>query len=251
MNPGVLFLPIFRASTTAYLLGLVVLALFDFYRMRAGLDPSIASLAMVAIWFFTFSLLANRRRYVGRSAAFALLPVALAALAKILTALVMMMVRVYEAMMVFAAENGVDTEDPVALNAAVSDPGFMQAFQMHLETQPEMAEQLVAAAAIPSFIAFWLVMAGFIPWYAQLKRRGGSVADLSNTPSLYEPEPVQAPEAEPEQAGPEPVSPQVEDSAGESEDEAAPEADASDETQDGGADDAGLAGADPSEDKPA
>ncbi|WP_339748224.1 hypothetical protein [uncultured Maricaulis sp.] len=51
MNPLVLFLPVYRASVTAYLLGLVLLATLDAMRMQFGLILIPSGIALIAVWF--------------------------------------------------------------------------------------------------------------------------------------------------------------------------------------------------------
>ncbi len=204
MNPGVLFLPVFRASTTAFLLGLLVLAIVDYVRLGSGINPRLSLLSMVALWFFVFSLHANRRRYVERGAELALLPLGLAVLGKGIGWFVGVMGYSIQAMIAFAADNGVDIErdatmgeafeDPEFLEA-VGDPGFMQAFSDFAENDPELNAAAAQAGAFPSFLGFWLILLAFIPWFALMKRRGGQLAPGADTPSLFNPAPLADPPA--------------------------------------------------------
>lgn len=205
MNPGVLFLPVFRASMTAYLLGLALLALLDFWRLHSGIPNQFLGLTAIAVWFFVFSLHANRRRYVGRGSGMAFLPVILAAVAKLITGLVVIFAAVFDQMRAFAAENGVDVSDDEAFLNALADPGFVAAFEEYAEGNEALAIEIAQAAATPSYIAFWLVILAFAPWFAQLKRKGGHIGDYEGTPSMLNPAPLAPAQPEPQpQAEPDP-----------------------------------------------
>tara|TARA_R110000868_G_scaffold222065_3_gene473982 strand:- start:2845 stop:3402 length:558 start_codon:yes stop_codon:yes gene_type:complete len=169
MNPLVLFLPVYRASVSAYLLGLVVLALLDAMRMQFGVMLIPSWIVLIALWFFVYSLHANRRRHAMRQPEMAALPLGVAVLAKGVAALGSMFMGLVVAMVDFAASNGVDTTDPEALNEAFIEPGFQQTFQDDFLAHPEMAEALVAGAAWPSYFGFWLVIALFAIWFARMR----------------------------------------------------------------------------------
>ena len=173
MNPLVLFLPVYRASTTAFLAGLGVLALLDFARIEFGLLGGLSWIGMLAIWFFTLSLHINRRRHAERGGGLAFLPLVLAVIVKGIAAFFAMVASLYPAMLRFAEDNGVDTDDPVALNEALSEPGFQQEFSRQLQENPEMVAQMLESSGISSFIGFWLVIAIFAIWFARMVRTGG------------------------------------------------------------------------------
>lgn len=175
MNPLVLFLPNFKASTTAYLLGLVILAAADYARLQFGIPFIPGWIGMIAIWFFVFSLHANRRRAVEQGIGLAFLPVTLAIVAKGIGAVVGFFPGLMDTMTQFAEESGVDTSDSAALQEAFNDPGFQQSYQAWLEANPEVIASFLSGTAIPSFIGFWLVIAVFAIWFAQMKRTGGSI----------------------------------------------------------------------------
>lgn len=205
MNPGILFLPVFRASTTAFLLGLVVLAVADYFRITSGLNPSLLMLTMLVMIFFVFSLHANRRRYVERGAALGLLPVGLAMIAKFLGWFGGIVMFAMGSMVEFAAENGVDVDADATLGEALADPDFVQAiedpqfieaFSAWAETNEAMNAAAAAAGGMPSFIGFWIVILAFAPWFALMKRRGGTIEHAASTPGRYDPEPAAAPQAE-------------------------------------------------------
>ncbi|WP_203292702.1 hypothetical protein [Maricaulis parjimensis] len=172
MNPLVLFLPVYRASVTAYLGGIALLAVFDFLRLQSGLPGLMMVFGMLAIWFFVLSLHVNRRRHAGRDIALAFLPVGLAILGKMLGSFIALMPGIYSAMMEFASGNGVDTSDPQALQEALSDPGFQTEFQRQLEANPELVEHIASASGSGSFLGFWLVIAGFAIWFSRMQRAG-------------------------------------------------------------------------------
>ena len=79
---------------------------------------------------------------------------------------------IYNAMVEFAAENGVDTSDQAALAEAMGEPGFQQEFQRALQENPEMLEQLTGATGLASFIGFWLVILAFAIWFSRMSRQG-------------------------------------------------------------------------------
>ncbi|MAK65246.1 MAG: hypothetical protein CMF75_10990 [Maricaulis sp.] len=170
MNPLVPFLPVYRASVTAYLGGIALLAVLDFLRLQSSLPGGAMILGLLAIWFFVLSLHVNRRRHAGRDIALAFLPVGLAIVGKILGSFISLMPGIYTAMMEFARSNGVDTDDPQALQAALSDPGFQTEFQRQLEANPELVEHIASAAGSGSFLGFWLVIAGFAIWFARMQK---------------------------------------------------------------------------------
>ncbi|MGK0266748.1 MAG: hypothetical protein ACI82N_001000 [Maricaulis sp.] len=169
MNPLVLFLPVYRASVTAYLLGLVLLAALDAMRMQFGLILIPSGFALIAIWFFVYALHANRRRHAMREPALAILPVAAAILAKGASAVAGIFPGLVAAMTDFAERNGVDTSDPQAFADAINQPGFQQAFQDDLQSRPEILDALLAGMAWPSWFGFWLVIALFAVWFARMR----------------------------------------------------------------------------------
>ena len=249
MNPGVLFLPTFRASTTAYILGLVVLAIFDFWRMKSGVTHLNGWPGALLIGFFVFSIHANRRAHAERGRALGLLPVVVGWVVSGIGAIVAFMPGVFSAMRDFAAENGVNVEDDQAFAEAVQDPAFTDAFTAHIEANEAIGEAIVSSAQTGLYFGFWLTIVAFGIWFAQMKRRGGALEGLDDTPSLYQPAataaapepaaseetPVQATEeAAPEPAEePEPAPAPAEESAAEAPAEAEPaDTEPTDEPQD-------------------
>jgi hypothetical protein len=175
MNPGVMFLPIYRATTTAFILGMVVLAIFDAIRI-AGWVPDFANnYLMMVVWLGVFSLFANRRRHAGKGFGLAFLPVIVAVLTKGIGALVGMLPPAMESMYAFAAENGVDTDNTAELSSALNDQGFQQAWQQSLTENADGLSMFEAASTWPSFIGFWIVVVLFGFWFAGMKKTGGAL----------------------------------------------------------------------------
>lgn len=172
MNPLALLMPTHRASVSAFVLGLALLAMIDALRLAFGTAPIPGFIPLFVIWWVCFSLFANRRRHAGRNIGLAVLPVLLAILAKGIGAMVGIGMRLFAGMMTFAEEQGVDTTDQIALNEAMMDPGFQPAFQAWLEADEARLLEMVSAGAWPSFIAFWVVAGVFGLWFATLQRNG-------------------------------------------------------------------------------
>jgi len=232
MNPGVLFLPTFRASTTAYILGLVVLAIFDFWRMKSGITHLSGLPGALLVGFFVFSIHANRRAHAERSRALGLLPVIVGWVISGIGAIVAFMPGVFSAMRDFAAENGVNVEDDQAFAEAVQDPAFTDAFTAHIEANEAIGEAIVSSAQTGLYVGFWLTIVAFGIWFAQMKRRGGALEGMDDTPSLYQPAAV-APAAAPEPAASEETPSQAaEEAAPEPAEEPAPDAQAEAEPAD-------------------
>ncbi|WP_370231564.1 hypothetical protein [Cognatishimia sp.] len=191
MNPGVLFLPFYRASTTAFLLGLLVLAVIDFARLSSGVPLIGGWLGMLAVWFFVFSLHANRLRYVERGSGLAMLPLGIAVLVKGIAAFFGVATAVYQQMLDYATANGFDANDPVVMQELSADQQFMEAVVAHIQSDEAVAAQIMSASSTPSFMGFWLVIALFAIWFAQMKRLGGSLKGVRDTtPSMMNPEPL-------------------------------------------------------------
>lgn len=194
MNPGVLFLPVYRASTTAFLLGLLVLAVIDFARISSGVPYLSGWIGLIAMAFFVYSLHANRLRYAERGTDMAFLPLGIAIVIKGIAAVVGMLPGAIQSMTDFAASRGVNTEDQQALAEAMQDPAFAESWMAALETDEALQASLQSASGTSSFIGFWLVIGLFAIWFAQMKRLGGSLpADIEDTPSMLNPTPVATP----------------------------------------------------------
>jgi hypothetical protein len=100
----------------------------------------------------------------------------LAILAKGVGAAVGFGMQIFDAMLEFAADQGVDTSDQIAFKEALADPGFQPAFQSWLEADQERLMAMMQAGAWPSFIGFWLVLGVFAIWFATLQRNGSAAA---------------------------------------------------------------------------
>ena len=176
MNPLVLIWPAYRASTSAFILGLVVLALVDAARIFVGTGVPVLGFALFwAMMFFVLSLHINRLRYVERSAGMAFLPVGLAFVGKGIAGFIGFMGAIMEAMYAYAEEQGVNVDDANELQQAMSDPGFQQSFQTALESDPDRVIEMISASAMPSFVVFWLIIAIFAIWFAQMRPNGGRI----------------------------------------------------------------------------
>ena len=187
MNPLVLFVPSLRASTAAFVLGLILLAVLDYFRITL-LDGSVMLLGMALVWYVTFCLFANRRRHASRGMGLAFLPVILAIVVKGIGSAVGFGLGSWNLMLEFAEENGIDTSDMQEFSESVNDPGFQSGFEEWMVSNPEAAETMLAAAALPSYVAFWAVIALFAAWFATMRSAGGTVdtAATAQTP-LYPP----------------------------------------------------------------
>ncbi|MFS2318022.1 hypothetical protein RMQ97_08800 [Maricaulis sp. D1M11] len=196
MNPLVLFVPSLRASTAAFVLGLILLAVLDYFRITL-LDGSVALLGMALVWYVTFCLFANRRRHASRGMGLAFLPVILAIVVKGIGSAVGFGLGSWNLMLEFAEENGIDTSDMQEFSESVNDPGFQSGFEEWMVSNPEAAETMLAAAALPSYIAFWAVIALFAVWFATMRSAGGTVdtAATAQTP-LYPPAAEETPAEE-------------------------------------------------------
>jgi hypothetical protein len=173
MNPLVLFLPAYRASRTAYVLGLVLLAAIDAVRMSFAGQVSTFVLVLVlalAMGFFVLSLHINRLRYVGRGGGLGVLPVLAGWVVSFVAAFAGWMGGYMEAVRQHLAANGNDTSDEVVLEA-LQDPAFQQEIQRAMQSDPELGMTVLAAGAWPSYFGFWLVIALFAVWFALMKPR--------------------------------------------------------------------------------
>ncbi|RKR03147.1 hypothetical protein [Maricaulis maris] len=174
MNPLALLLPNHRASVSAFILGIAILAALDAIRLAFGTAPVPGIIPMAVIWFCCFSLFANRRRHAGRSIGLAILPIVLSIVAKGIGTLIGVGIASFQAMITFAEEQGVDTSDTVAFNEAVSDPGFQEAFSTWIESDTQRAMEMFSQTAWPSYVGFWGVLAVFVLWFATMQRNSAS-----------------------------------------------------------------------------
>ena len=220
MNPGLLFLPIYRASTTAFLLGLLLLAVIDFARISSGVPYLSGWVGMLALWFFVFSVHANRLRHCERGSGLAFLPLGIAVIAKFIGWISGVFTFTMGAMVEFAAERGIDVDPDGALEDALTNPDFMRAledpdFVQSFTIWAEEDETVQAAAATvgssPSYIGFWVVIALFAIWFSQMKRLGGSLQNVpDDTPSMLNPTPMDPPAQEAPEPSAAPETPPAE-----------------------------------------
>lgn len=208
MNIGVLFLPVYRATSTAFVLGLVLMAGVDAIRISFDIPIISGWVGMIAIWLSVYSLHANRRRHANKSSGIAMMPAILAVLASAISGFVQVMRLGWQHMLEFASANGVDTDDVEALTAALNDPGFQTAWQENLSANPEVMEVWLPGISWASYAGYWLVVAGFAIWFAKMKSAGGAMRDLRQAPTPPEkttkPAASEQPDAAPtEEAGPE------------------------------------------------
>lgn len=178
MNPLVLFLPVYRASTMAFLLGLVVLAALDAVRISFAGNPAIflpILLLALVMCFFVTSLHINRLRHAGRSGGLAALPVVVGVVVSTIASFFGWMSGYFTAAEQVLAESGNDSS-PDALMEAIQDPGFQQQMQQAMQSDPELGMMVLSAGAWPSYFGFWIVIALFAIWFALMKRREGQVS---------------------------------------------------------------------------
>jgi hypothetical protein len=175
MNLGLLFFPVYRASTTAFLLGLALFAMIDWARLSFGIPGLPGWLPVLAIWFFVFSLFANRRRHAQRAVSMSIFPVITAILFKGMGAVL----GGFPAFGVFATEffeaSGVDPTDQVQVQEISNDPAFQRALMEALFGDGGAWGDIAAASAWPSFIGFWSVVLLFAIVFAGMKKTGGSI----------------------------------------------------------------------------
>jgi hypothetical protein len=177
MNLGLLFFPVYRASATAFLLGLALFAMIDWARLSFGMPFLPGWIPVMAIWFFVFSLFANRRRHAQRAVSMSFFPVIIAILFKGLGAVL----GGFPAFGVFAMEffeaSGVDPTNQVQVQEISNDPAFQRAMMEALFGDGGAWNDIVAASTWPSYIAFWLVVGLFGIVFASMKKTGGSIGE--------------------------------------------------------------------------
>jgi protein-S-isoprenylcysteine O-methyltransferase Ste14 len=173
MNPLVLFLPVYRASSTAFVLGLAVLAALDAVRIsQAGNQAAFLPILLLALvmCFFVTSLHINRLRHAGRSGGLAALPVIAGILVSTVAAFFGWASGYLAAAERYLADSGNDAS-PEAVVEAVQDPAFQQQMQQAMQSDPELAMTVISAGAWPSWFGFWIMIALFGIWFALMKRR--------------------------------------------------------------------------------
>lgn len=173
MNPLVIFLPMFRASRTAYVLGFVALAALDAVRVSFAGNASsfllVLTLALV-MGFFVISLHMNRLRYVGRGVGLAALPYGIGVVVSAIAAFAGWMGGYMNAARLHLAEGGNDVGEDAVIQA-LQDPAFQQEMQRAMQNNPELGMMVIGAGAWPSYFAFWIVIALFGIWFALMSPR--------------------------------------------------------------------------------
>lgn len=153
------FQPGRRSDARTFQIALALVALGDAVRLTVlGL---LAGPAWFLVLLFLAFALSNRLRDAGRGVALALLPIAFAIAAKAAAAFIAILAVLYPDIVQFFADQGVDVNDPEALQAAAYDQGLQEAYQAHVQNSPELLAQVSAAGDWPSTWAFWGVIALF------------------------------------------------------------------------------------------
>ena len=158
-----IFLPNRYATPDQFWLALGVVALID--GVRVSIMPVGALLTWLLVVFFTACVFINRLRDAGRPGPLVIAPLGLATLAKSVAA--MFVIAAHFA--AFLAAQGVDVNDRERLEQALEDPQYMQTYQQALSENPELAVEILRAAAWPSVLAFWLVLFALGIWFARMR----------------------------------------------------------------------------------
>jgi hypothetical protein len=164
------FMPVFRSTEDEFWIGLGVIAALD--ALRISFSPAAGVLSWLVIAFFVSTVFINRYRALGKPTALALAALAGATVIKIITGLFGMAMRAYPEFVSFLESQGVNMEDPAAVQAAAYDPAIQQAYQERLTSDPEFAITILHAGAWPSMWGFWLVLAAVGYWTARNTVKG-------------------------------------------------------------------------------
>ncbi|WP_306015803.1 hypothetical protein [Oceanicaulis sp. MMSF_3324] len=159
------FMPVFRSTEDEFWIGLGVIAALD--AVRISFSPAAGLLSWLVIAFFVSTVFINRYRTLGKPAFLALGVLAGATVVKMLTGLFAMAIRAYPQFVAFLEDQGVNMNDPAAVQAAASDPVIQQAYQNRLSSDPEFAMAILQSGAWPSVWGFWLVLAAVGYWTAR------------------------------------------------------------------------------------
>jgi uncharacterized membrane protein YhaH (DUF805 family) len=168
LNLKAAFLPTLRADAGDYWLGLGVIALID--AVRLSMSGGAGLLPWLLILFFMVSLHINRLRDAGRSANLVLIPVFAGVAAKMLVGLVAMFFAYMPIFTEFLISQGIDPNDPVAMQQTAFDPAIAAAHEAYLRNNPEIAFDTMRAGAWPSTWAFWLTVGLIGRWFARMPR---------------------------------------------------------------------------------
>lgn len=174
MNPLAIVTPVQRATPMAFLIGLIILAVADAAKTWFGLSLGMGETAELFGWFsmllffvlvaFVSFLFINRRRDADRGVMLFLLPVILAAVISMIASGVLITVASFGLMGEYAESIGRD------VMTVAQDPSFQEEFQVWLEADPDMAQQMLAPAAWGGFAGFWAITFLFGFWFMSMKR---------------------------------------------------------------------------------
>ena len=159
------FMPVFRSTEDEFWIGLGVIAALD--AVRISLSPAAGLLSFLVIAYFVSAVFINRYRAMGKPSILALGVLGGAIAAKMVIGLFAMAVRAYPQFVAFLESQGVNMNDPAAVQAAASDPVIQQAYQARLSSDPDFAMAILHAGAWPSVWGFWLVLAAVGYWTAR------------------------------------------------------------------------------------
>lgn len=172
LNLRAAFFPTYRADPASYWLGLGVIALLDAVRLSftsSGLLP------WLVVLFFVACININRLRDAGRQGPLVIIPLGAGVVAKSFVAFFAMTFALMPDLLSQLREAGVETfNDPQAQEVLYS-PAFQEAYQRHLESNPEIMLAALQAGDWPSTWAFWLAIAGVGLWFSKMRPRPRAV----------------------------------------------------------------------------
>ena len=168
LNLKAAFLPNQRADAGDYWLGLGVIALID--ALRLSVSGGIGLLPWILILFFMVSAHINRLRDAGREPNLVLVPLIAGVAAKTVIGFVAMFFAYIPVFTEFLISQGIDPNDPVAMQQTAFDPAIQAAHDAFLRNNPEIAVDTMRAGAWPSTWAFWLTVGLIGRWFARMPR---------------------------------------------------------------------------------
>lgn len=173
LNIRAAFFPTYRADPETFWLGLGVIALLD--ALRLSLTQPGQLLPWLLILFFVASVFINRLRDAGRQGPLVIIPLAAGVLSKFAVAVFAMTFALMPDLLSELEARGVNVADAAAAQEAMYGPEFQEAYQRHLQDNPQIMMEALAAGGWPSTWAFWLVIAGIGLWCARLRPRPRAV----------------------------------------------------------------------------
>lgn len=168
LNLKAVFLPTQRADAGDYWLGLGVIALID--AVRLSLSGGAGLLSWLLIVLFVVSVHINRLRDAGRSLNLVLAPLFAGVAAKMVIGFAAMFFAYIPIFSEFLISQGIDPNDPVAMQQTAFDPAIAAAHEAYLRANPEIAFDTMRAGAWPSTWAFWLTVGLIGRWFARMPR---------------------------------------------------------------------------------